>query len=92
MERRGVLATGPPERKLNFLHIPKTGGTGLELLSKARQIYREDYLLYERLRKMDVRARVDPHAIADDVHTQVETVVGASVVGTIYIVTKYVTA
>ena len=35
LERRGVLATGPPERKLNFLHIPKTGGTGLELLSKS---------------------------------------------------------
>ena len=31
-----------------------------EVLAKAKQIYREDYLLYERLRKMDVRARVDP--------------------------------
>ena len=35
LERRGVLKKGPPERKLNFLHIPKTGGTGLELLSKS---------------------------------------------------------
>ena len=54
-----------------------------EVLAKAKQIYREDYLLYERLRKMDVRARVD---IAANLmmYTQVETVVGASVVGTIY--------
>ena len=30
LERRDVLAERPPERKLNFLHIPKTGGTGLD--------------------------------------------------------------
>ena len=40
-----------------------------EVLAKAKQIYREDYLLYERLKRMDVRARVDPHAVAHDLHT-----------------------
>ena len=76
----------------NFVKPPGYGSSrgdlapslSYEVLAKARQIYREDYLLYERLRRMDVRARVDPHAIADDVHAQVETVVGASVVGTIH--------
>ena len=77
----------------NFVKPPGYGSSrgdlapslSYEVLAKARQIYREDYLLYERLRKMDVRARVDPHAVADDVHTQVETVVRAQrVVGTIY--------
>ena len=55
-----------------------------EVLAKARQIYREDYLLYERLRKMDVRARVHAIAASRRLYTQVATVVGASVVGTIY--------
>ena len=55
-----------------------------EMLAKAKQIYREDYLLYERLRKMDVRARVEQAVAANPMCTQVETVVGASVVGTIY--------
>ena len=40
-----------------------------EVLAKAKQIYREDYLLYERLRRMDVRARVDHRREPDDVHT-----------------------
>ena len=55
-----------------------------EVLAKARQIYREDYLLYERLRKMDVRARVERRRRGNPMYTQVATVVGASVVGTIY--------
>ena len=54
-----------------------------EVLAKAKQIYREDYLLYERLRRMDVRARVDPQRRVTLMYTQVETVV-RSVVGTIY--------
>ena len=52
----------------NFVKPPGYGSSrgdlapslSYEVLAKARQIYREDYLLYERLRKMDVRARVDP--------------------------------
>ena len=52
--------------------------------TSGRQIYREDYLLYERLRKMDVGARVDHAVAANPMYTQVATVVGASVVGTIY--------
>ena len=30
-----------------------------EVLAKARQLYREDYLLYEKLRRADVRGSVD---------------------------------
>ena len=52
----------------NFVKPPGYGSSrgdlapslSYEVLAKAKQIYREDYLLYERLRKMDVRARVDP--------------------------------
>ena len=86
-QRIGCAVTAPA----NFVKPPGYGSSrgdlapslSYEVLAKARQIYREDYLLYERLRKMDVRARVD---IAANLmmYTQVETVVGASVVGTIY--------
>ena len=55
-----------------------------EVLAKAKQIYREDYLLYERLKRMDVRARVDQPYAMTPMYTQVETVVGASYIGTIY--------
>ena len=60
-----------------------------EVLAKAKQIYREDYLLYERLRRMDVGAGAGIIAIAASsvtlMCTQVETVVRAQrVVGTIY--------
>ena len=68
-----------------------------EVLAKAKQLYREDYLLYERLRRMDVGAGAGiiastPHAIAASsvtlIYTQVETVVRgrapSRVVGTIY--------
>ena len=63
-----------------------------EVLAKAKQLYREDYLLYERLRRMDVGAGAGIIAIAASsarrrlMYTQVETVVrGESrVVGTIY--------
>ena len=76
----------------NFVKPPGYGSSrgdlapslSYEVLAKAKQIYREDYLLYERLRKWTSGPVSTPHAIADDVHTQVETVVGASVVGTIY--------
>ena len=30
-----------------------------EVLAKAKQIYREDYLLYERLKRADVGTRVE---------------------------------
>ena len=76
----------------NFVKPPGYGSSrgdlapslSYEVLAKARQIYREDYLLYERLRKMDVRARVQRHRRDHMMYTQVEAVVGASVVGTIY--------
>ena len=76
----------------NFVKPPGYGSSrgdlapslSYEVLAKARQIYREDYLLYERLRKMDVRARVHAIAARNLMYTQVETVVGASAVGTIY--------
>ena len=64
-----------------------------EVLAKAKVIYREDYLLYERLRRMDVGAGAGIIAIAASsarrrlMYTQVETVVGgrtSRVVGTIY--------
>ena len=35
-----------------------------EVLAKAKQLYREDYLLYERLRRMDVGASAGIIAIA----------------------------
>ena len=52
----------------NFVKPPGYGSSrgdlapslSYEVLAKAKVIYREDYLLYERLRKMDVRARVEP--------------------------------
>ena len=57
-------------------------------LNRSKPVPREDYLLYERLRRLDVRARVDPHAVAaNPMYTQVETVVRGQtprVVGTIY--------
>jgi len=76
----------------NFVKPPGYGSSrgdlapslSYEVLAKAKQIYREDYLLYERLKRMDVGARVD---IAANLmmYTQVETVVRApEVVGTIY--------
>ena len=76
----------------NFVKPPGYGSSrgdlapslSYEVLAKAKQIYREDYLLYERLKRMDVGARVD---IAANLmmYTQVETVVRApGVVGTIY--------
>ena len=63
-ERVGCAVKAPQ----NFVKPPGYGSSrgdlapslSYEVLAKARQIYREDYLLYERLRKMDVRARVDP--------------------------------
>ena len=63
--KRVGCAVSAPE---NFVKPPGYGSSrgdlapslSYEVLAKARQIYREDYLLYERLRKMDVRARVDP--------------------------------
>ena len=77
----------------NFVKPPGYGSSrgdlapslSYEVLAKAKQIYREDYLLYERLRRMDVGARVDPPTPSMTLmYTQVEAVVGASVVGTIY--------
>ena len=75
----------------NFVKPPGYGSSrgdlapslSYEVLAKAKKIYREDYLLYERLRKMDVRARVERHRRDHMMYTQVETVVRA-VVGTIY--------
>ena len=54
----------------NFVKPPGYGSSrgdlapslSYEVLAKAKQIYREDYLLYERLKRMDVGARV--HAIS----------------------------
>ena len=61
----------------NFVKPPGYGSSrgdlapslSYEVLAKAKQIYREDYLLYERLKRMDVRVSVDPHAIAQNLHT-----------------------
>ena len=77
----------------NFVKPPGYGSSrgdlapslSYEVLAKAKQIYREDYVLYERLRKMDVRARVERHRLGNLMYAQVETVVRApGVVGTIY--------
>ena len=77
----------------NFVKPPGYGSSrgdlapslSYEVLAKAKQIYREDYLLYERLRRMDVGTRVDAIAANLMMYTQVETVVRApEVVGTIY--------
>ena len=65
LTKRVGCAVKAPE---NFVKPPGYGSSrgdlapslSYEVLAKAKQIYREDYLLYERLRKMDVRARVDP--------------------------------
>ena len=89
LTKRVGCAVKAPE---NFVKPPGYGSSrgdlapslSYEVLAKAKQIYREDYLLYERLRKMDVRARVEHAVAANPMCTQVETVVGASVVGTIY--------
>ena len=41
-----------------------------EVLAKAKQIYREDYLLYERLKRADVGTSVEsPRCLEPDVHT-----------------------
>ena len=62
----------------NFVKPPGYGSSrgdlapslSYEVLAKAKQIYREDYLLYERLRRMDVGARVKRHRREEpDVHT-----------------------
>ena len=66
-----------------------------EVLAKAKQLYREDYLLYEKLRRADVgpvrdSSRRPPRhrrVVRTLMYTQVETVVGgraSRVVGTIY--------
>ena len=71
-----MCAVKAPE---NFVKPPGYGSTrgdlapslSYEVLAKARQIYREDYLLYERLKRADVGARVDPprRRREPDVHT-----------------------
>ena len=56
----------------NFVKPPGYGSSrgdlapslSYEVLAKAKQIYREDYLLYERLRRMDVGAGAGIIAIA----------------------------
>ena len=88
MRTRGCAVKAPQ----NFVKPPGYGSSrgdlapslSYEVLAKAKQIYREDYLLYERLKRMDVGTRVDAIAANLMMYTQVETVVGASVVGTIY--------
>ena len=65
LTKRVGCAVKAPE---NFVKPPGYGSSrgdlapslSYEVLAKAKQIYREDYLLYERLKRMDVRARVDP--------------------------------
>ena len=89
LTKRIGCAVKAPE---NFVKPPGYGSSrgdlapslSYEVLAKAKQIYREDYLLYERLRKMDVRVSVERRVVRTLMYTQVETVVGASVVGTIY--------
>ena len=75
LTRRVGCAVTAPE---NFVKPPGYGSSrgdlapslSYEVLAKAKQIYREDYLLYERLRKMDVRVSVDPPRRREpDVHT-----------------------
>ena len=52
----------------NFVKPPGYGSSrgdlapslSYEVLAKAKQIYREDYLLYERLKRMDVRGPCRP--------------------------------
>ena len=61
----------------NFVKPPGYGSSrgdlapslSYEVLAKAKQIYREDYLLYERLKRMDVRARVDPPTPSPTMYT-----------------------
>ena len=61
----------------NFVKPPGYGSSrgdlapslSYEVLAKAKQIYREDHLLYEKLRRMDVGAGAGiiastPHAVA----------------------------
>ena len=91
LTKRIGCAVKAPE---NFVKPPGYGSSrgdlapslSYEVLAKAKQIYREDYLLYERLRRMDVGARVAIAASSVTLMcTQVETVVRAQrVVGTIY--------
>ena len=74
-KRVGCAVTAPE----NFVKPPGYGSSrgdlapslSYEVLAKAKQIYREDYLLYERLRKMDVRVSVEsPRRRREpDVHT-----------------------
>ena len=40
-----------------------------EVLAKAKQIYREDYLLYERLRRMDVETVVSPARVVGTIYS-----------------------
>ena len=78
LTRRVGCAVKAPQ---NFVKPPGWGSArgdlapslSYEVLAKAKVIYREDYLLYERLRRMDVGARVDPSPSPrrpdPDVHT-----------------------
>ena len=63
-----------------------------EVLAKAKQIYREDYLLYERLRKMHVGTRVVAIAANLMMYTHRSRRSSARRSSGRSIVTKYVTA
>ena len=68
----GRRLDGQVDLPANFVKPPGWGSTrgdlapslSYEVLAKAKQLYREDYLLYERLRRMDVGAGAGIIAIA----------------------------
>ena len=61
----------------NFVKPPGYGSSrgdlapslSYEVLAKAKQIYREDYLLYERLRRMDVETVVSPARVVGTIYS-----------------------
>jgi len=68
------LSVKAPE---NFVKPPGYGSSrgdlapslSYEVLAKAKRIYREDYLLYERLRRMDVETVVGASRVVGTIYS-----------------------